>query len=90
MARAQRIGTAPHVRNLIIDQRQEEVVAGRRGGGCLPSPKAAGERVRAARQDASVGLTGCATQGVAATGAEGAAAAIDRAPGEVEFPAGLG
>ncbi len=67
MAGAQYIGAAPHVRDLFIDQRQEEVVAGRRGRSCLPSPKAAGECVRAACQGAGVRLADGAAQGVAAT-----------------------
>ena len=67
MAGAQYIGAAPHVRDLFIDQRQKEVVAGRRGRSCLPSPKAIGKRVGAACQCAGVRLADCATQGIAAT-----------------------
>jgi hypothetical protein len=52
---------APWSRKLFIDQRQEEVVAR------LPSPKAAGECVRAACHPTGVWLTDAAAQGVAAT-----------------------
>jgi len=69
MAGVQYIGAAPYVRDLFIDQRQEEVVAGRRGRSCLPSPKAAGERVRAACHPTGVRLADGAAQGVAATAA---------------------
>jgi len=44
------IRCAPWSRKLFIDQRQEEVVAGQ------PSPKAAGECIRAACQGAGVRL----------------------------------
>jgi len=67
MAEAHYNGAAPHVRDLFIDQRQEEVVAGWRGRSCLPSPKAAGECVRAACHPTGVRLTDGAAQGVAAT-----------------------
>jgi hypothetical protein len=67
MAGAQYIGAAPHVRDLFIDQRQKEFVAGRRGRSCLTSPKAAGKRVSAACQCALVRLADSATQGIAAT-----------------------
>ena len=63
------IRCAPWSRKLFIDQRQEEVVAGRRGRSCLPSPKAAGERIRAACHPTGVRLTDGAAQGVAATAA---------------------
>ena len=69
MAGAQYIGAAPHVRDLYIDQRQKEVVAGWRGRSCLTSPKAAGKRVSAACQCAGVQLTDSAAQGIAATAA---------------------
>ena len=69
MAGAQYIGAAPHVRDLYVDQRQKEVVAGQRERSCLPSPKAAGKRARSACQCALVRLTDCATQGIAATAA---------------------
>ena len=69
MAGAHYIGAAPHVRDLFIDQRQKEFVAGWRGRSCLTSPKAAGKRVSAACQCALVRLTDCATQGIAATAA---------------------
>jgi len=52
---------APWSRKLFIDQRQEEVVAR------LPSPKAAGEHVRAACHPTGVRLADGAAQGVAAT-----------------------
>ena len=55
------IRCAPWSRKLFIDQRQEEVIAG------LPSPKAAGECVRAACHPTGVRLTDGAAQGVAAT-----------------------
>ena len=58
---------APWSRKLFIDQRQEEVVAGRRGRSCLPSPKAAGECVHAACHPTGVRLADGAAQGVAAT-----------------------
>jgi len=58
---------APWSRKLFIDQRQEEVVAGRRGRSCLPSPKAAGECVRVACHPTGVRLADGAAQGVAAT-----------------------
>ena len=60
---------APWSRKLFIDQGQEEVVAGRRGRSCLPSPKTAGECVRAACHPTGVRLTDGAAQGVAATAA---------------------
>ena len=55
------------MRELFIDQRQEEVIAGWRSRSCLPSPKAAGECVRAACHPTSVRLTDSAAQGLAAT-----------------------
>ena len=58
---------APWSRELFIDQWQEEVVAGRRGRSCLPSPKTAGECVRAACHPTGVRLADGAAQGVAAT-----------------------
>ncbi len=67
MAGAQYIGAAPHVRDLFIDQRQKEFVAGWRGRSCLPSPKAVGKCVGAAYQCALVRLAYSATQGIAAT-----------------------
>jgi len=69
MARAQRQCNAPHVRDLFIDKRQKEFIAGWRGRNCLPSPKAAGKRVRAACHGALVRLADSATQGIAATAA---------------------
>ena len=57
------IRCAPWSRKLFIDQRQEEVIAG------LPSPKAAGEFVRAACHLTGVRLADGAAQGVAATAA---------------------
>ena len=67
MAGAQYIGAARHVRDLYVDQRQKEVVAGWRGRSCLTGPKAVGKRVGAACQCAGVRLTDSAAQGIAAT-----------------------